>query len=209
MAPGLTPCPAPLPAPGSQRFGREGVEMLFIAASWAWRVRELPRPSFITLLQRLDPQVAFPSCRYVCRGGHPASQVPELCGGARATPELALRSSGWHLPRGTGAWGAGEQGTAGGCGAPLAPGLLLPVCCQRCQGVGRARASAGGGLRSASPVTRDFSPALSPAPFPHLRGQRWLQSHGAVRGNDYHVERQRRGACTAPAPPGLFLGKRG
>lgn len=59
-------------------------------------------------------------------------------------------------------------------------------------------------------VTLDFSPTLPPPGlFPHLRGQRWLRSRGAVRGNENHVERPCRGTSLALGTPRTVPRKEG
>lgn len=87
------------------------------------------------------------------------------------------------------------------------PGLLLPVCLPALPGCGQEPGRAQWGPPLC--VMLDFSPALPPAPFPHLRGQRWLRSRGTARGNDYRVGRQRRGTFVALDPPRALPRKKG
>lgn len=59
-------------------------------------------------------------------------------------------------------------------------------------------------------VTLDFWRTLPPPGlFPHLRGQQWLRSRGAVRGNENHVERPCRGASLALGTPRAVPRKEG
>lgn len=59
-------------------------------------------------------------------------------------------------------------------------------------------------------VTLDFWPALPPPGlFPHSRGQRWLRSRGAVRGNENHVERPCGGTSLALGTPRTVPRKEG
>lgn len=59
-------------------------------------------------------------------------------------------------------------------------------------------------------VTLDFWAALPPPGlFPHSRGQQWLRSRGALRGNENHVERPCRGTSLALGTPRAVPRKEG
>lgn len=209
--------------------------MLFTAVSSLRRVSphlEPPRPSYvthhhITLTHSTAGCFSSPLEPRVTRGtqwilvevlsplSHPCLPPgePRLCGGWNPCmePELPQKLL-WEGPYiSTRTWGTQwpwHWGLIRDCGATWALGAGAAPACWHCQGVGRSGVSAGGGPLLC--VTLDFWPALPPPGlFPHLRGQQWLRSRGAVRGNENHVERPCGGTSLALGTPRTVPRKEG